>query len=70
LEPTVNTKSGTRYKTEPEIELKSMRKSLAQIRAAVLKWEREIHVQYDGGEADEISQRYAASIVRAIDQIS
>lgn len=70
MEPQVNTKSGTRYKTAPEIELKSLRKTLTQVRAAVLKWQNELFDRYEGSEADEISQRYASAIVREIDRVS
>ena len=70
LEPTVNTKSGTRYKTDPEIEVKNLRKSLAQIRTAVIKWQHEIRASYEGGEADDISQRFSAAIVSTIDRVS
>ena len=71
MKPTVNTKSEMRYKTAPEIELKSMRKTLALIRKAALKWQNEIHIEtlFDDDAADDISDRWAAVIVRAIDRV-
>ena len=66
----VTTAQGTRYKTSPEIELKSLRKTLTQIRAAVLKLQDEIYSKYEGSEADDICQRYAAAIVKEIDRVN
>jgi hypothetical protein len=47
-----------------------VRKTLTQVRAAVLKWQNELFDRYEGSEADEISQRYASAIVREIDRVS
>jgi hypothetical protein len=50
--------------------VKNLRKALAQIRTAVIKWQHEIHAGYEGGEADDISQRFSAAIVATIDRVS
>ena len=70
MEPTISTIAGTRYKTDPEIELKSLRKTLAQIRRAVIAYQGELTASYgEGSEAEDISTRYSALIIDAIDRL-
>jgi hypothetical protein len=70
LEPQVTTKAGLRYKTAPEIQLKDMRRTLAETRAAVLKMQEELQQAYgEGSEAEDIGLRYSAAIVAAIDRL-
>jgi hypothetical protein len=70
LESQVTTKTGQRYKTSAEVQLKDMRRTLAEVRSAVLKMQTALQAAYgDGSEADDISQRFSAAIVGAIDRL-
>lgn len=70
MERQVTTKSGNRYKTSAETQLKDMRKTLAQVRSAALKLQQELHAAYgEASEADDLSQRYVGAIVAAIDNL-
>jgi len=70
LAPTVNTKSGTRYKTDAEIEVKQLRRALLNIRKAMGALVQKLDQRCPGSEAEEIVTRYVCSTQHYIDTLT
>lgn len=70
MEPTVNTKSGTRYKTDAEIEVKQLRRALLNIRKAMDTLVKKLDQRCPGSEAEDIVTRYVCSTQHYIDTLT
>ena len=70
MAPTVNTKSGTRYKTDAEVEVKQLRRALANIRKSMGALVQELDQRCPGSEAEEIVTRYVCSTQHYIDTLT
>jgi hypothetical protein len=70
LEPQVNTKSGTRYKTDAEVEVKQLRRALLNIRKSMGALVQELDEQCPGCDAEEIVTRYVCSTQHYIDTLT
>jgi len=70
LKPQVNTKSGTRYKTDAEIEVKQLRRALLNIRKAMSALVQKLDQRCAGSEAEEIVTRYVCVTQHYIDTLT
>lgn len=70
MEPQVNTKSGTRYKTDAEIEVKQLRRALLNIRKAMDALAQKLDQRCPGSEAEEIVTRYVCVTQHYIDTLT
>lgn len=70
MAPTVNTKSGTRYKTDAEIEVKQLRRALLNIRKSMGTLVQELDQRCPGSEAEEIVTRHVCAAQHYIDTLT
>lgn len=70
LEPMVTTSVGTRYKTDAEVEIKQLRRSLLNIRRSVVNLVQELDQRCPGSEAEDIVTRHACALQHYIDTLT
>ena len=66
----MTTKSGTRYKTDTEVEVKQLRRALLNIRRSVDSLVKELDQKCPGSEAEDIVTRHACALQHYIDTLT